>query len=124
MLGGDEQRGVSRTNFIGKANDGGGSRVFQVRIVHGEIIDSHKLELEFLAISEPHERMRQLAIDGFSTIATYNCGDSKLAHLQLRCSSMIFEEWVDAVFHATVLIPLGVRISCCEQRASRPASQA
>jgi len=30
MLGGDKQRGVGRTNFIGKANDGGGSRVFQL----------------------------------------------------------------------------------------------
>jgi hypothetical protein len=27
--------------------------------------------------------------------------------LQLRCSPMIFEGWVDVVFHATVLIPLG-----------------
>jgi hypothetical protein len=88
MLGSDKQDGVGRTDFIGKANHDGGSRTFQVSIVTGEIIDSNKPELEFLAFSEPHERMRRPAIDGFSMIATDDCRDSEFRHLQLQCSSM------------------------------------
>jgi hypothetical protein len=33
--------------------------------------------------------MRQLAIDGFAAIATYDCGDSKFAHLQFRMDAAI-----------------------------------
>ena len=80
MLGRDKQRCVSRADFIGKADDGDGPRAFEIVVIHGEIIDSDEFELEFVALAEAYEGMRQPAVYGFPTIAAYDCRDFEFSH--------------------------------------------
>ena len=85
MLGRYKQRGVSSADFIGKADDGDGPLASEIVVIHGEIIDSDEFELEFVALAEAYEGMRQPAIYGFSTIAAYDCRDFEFSHLTWAC---------------------------------------
>ena len=80
MLGRYKQRGVSSADFIGKADDGDGPLAVEIVVIHGEIIDSDEFELEFVALAEAYEGMRQPAIYGFSAIAAYDCRDFEFSH--------------------------------------------
>jgi hypothetical protein len=75
------QRIIAKYVTPDKADDGDGPLALEIVVIHGEIIDSDEFELEFIALAEAYEGMRQPAIYGFSTIAAYDCRDFEFSHL-------------------------------------------
>ena len=79
MLGGDEQQGVGGLELGFEAGDLVGHRLLLVLVVHGQVVDLDEFGVEIPG-AEPHQRLRQLAVDGFAAVGANDDAELEFCH--------------------------------------------
>lgn len=80
MLRCHDEESIGPFNRRLQARHAGGQGAFQVLIVHGQIVDLNEAGGQ-LAIGEPDQGPRQLAVDGMAAIAADDDSDIDLRHV-------------------------------------------